>query len=300
MTIQIIHIEGPLKGEIQEFSEAKITFGRHPDCDVVFPADQQTISRNHAYLEREGNRYKLVDTSSNGTIVNSRPVKEVYLKNGDVITFSPNGPKVGFSATVTDLNKPLTDKPNPGASEHIEGPEPIKKSSVPEPSNNPRTPSATATASTSTGKVQPLPRSTPSETVKTDFHIQYGPTLQSFDTLPISIGSNPRNQLVLTTAGIADKHAMINFKDQKYVLTETSGKNLIRVNGQPIPSEYPMSSEDSILLTEQGPCFLYLNGGRLMQQEIELPPAAAPDENIIKEQPTKKNSSLLSKFFKRH
>jgi len=37
IVIQIIHIEGPLKGEIQDLSDSEISIGRHPSCHVQFP-----------------------------------------------------------------------------------------------------------------------------------------------------------------------------------------------------------------------------------------------------------------------
>ena len=55
------------------------------------------MSRKHAEIIREGNRFKLVDLSANGTFVNGKRVKEVYLKDGDVLTFAEGGPKVSFS-----------------------------------------------------------------------------------------------------------------------------------------------------------------------------------------------------------
>jgi len=57
--VQLVHIYGPMKGEIQEFSCHDITIGRHtpPLCDLQFPKDQVAISRNHARITRDGNRF---------------------------------------------------------------------------------------------------------------------------------------------------------------------------------------------------------------------------------------------------
>ena len=55
-----------------------------------------TLSRRHARIIREGNRFKIVDQSTNGTLVNGQLVPEAYLKDGDVITFSEGGPKISF------------------------------------------------------------------------------------------------------------------------------------------------------------------------------------------------------------
>lgn len=94
--VQLVHIGGPMKGEIQEFSESEISIGRHPSCQVQFPKDLTTISRKHAMIVREGNRFKMISQGPNGTFVNGKRLEEVYLKDGDVLTISENGPKVSF------------------------------------------------------------------------------------------------------------------------------------------------------------------------------------------------------------
>ena len=55
IVVQLVHIEGPLKGEIQEFLEPEISIGRHPSCQVQFPKDLTIISRKHGQIIREGN-----------------------------------------------------------------------------------------------------------------------------------------------------------------------------------------------------------------------------------------------------
>ena len=106
IVVQMIHIEGPLKGQIQEFSESTIPIGRHPSCLLKYPADFTIISRKHATILREGNRFKLVDTSANGTFVNGKRVKELYLEDGDVLTISEGGPKVSFLTEIREGEGP--------------------------------------------------------------------------------------------------------------------------------------------------------------------------------------------------
>jgi len=101
IVIQLVHILGPLKGEIQEFIEPPISIGRHPGCHVRFPADLAPVSRKHAEITREGNQFKLIDHSANGTFVNGKQVKEVLLKDGN------KGTLVQTQLTKTDPNYPL-------------------------------------------------------------------------------------------------------------------------------------------------------------------------------------------------
>lgn len=62
-----------------------VTIGRLPDCDVVI-ADPGA-SRRHAAIRLEGGDYVLADLgSTNGTLLNDRPVREQVLAGGDRIT----------------------------------------------------------------------------------------------------------------------------------------------------------------------------------------------------------------------
>ncbi len=112
--VQLIHIEGPMKGQILELSDHEINIGRHPSCQLKFPHDLNIISRKHATITRDGNRFKLTDRSSNGTIVNGRRIKETYLKDGDVLTISEGGPKISFLTRMGELSPiPQTEETPP-------------------------------------------------------------------------------------------------------------------------------------------------------------------------------------------
>ena len=102
ITVKLVHILGPLKGEIQDYSEPVITIGRSPSSHLCFPADLAIISRKHAEILREGNRFKLIDHSTNGTFVNGKRIKESYLKDGDVMMFAEGGPKVSFLTQIKE------------------------------------------------------------------------------------------------------------------------------------------------------------------------------------------------------
>lgn len=68
-------------------SKSKIIIGRNPECDVVLPLDQQSISRKHASIEKKGDSYILTDLgSSNGTFLNGkRVVGSVKITTSDLI-----------------------------------------------------------------------------------------------------------------------------------------------------------------------------------------------------------------------
>jgi pSer/pThr/pTyr-binding forkhead associated (FHA) protein len=96
IVMQLVHIFGPLKGEIQEFTDPVISIGRNPGCHLRFPAELTTISRKHAEIVREGNQFRLIDHSANGTFVNGKQVKEAVLRDGDVLELVRGGPRSVF------------------------------------------------------------------------------------------------------------------------------------------------------------------------------------------------------------
>ncbi len=86
------------QGESQEILVDQIELGRDQRCQVRFDESFQTVSRRHAAIVRDGDKWKLVQLSdTNSTFLNGRKVqKEWYLQNGDEIQLSVNGPKMGF------------------------------------------------------------------------------------------------------------------------------------------------------------------------------------------------------------
>ncbi len=75
----------------------KITFGRGNDNNIVFNGDQtQTISRNHATIYYENDRWMIADTSTNGTHLNGNTIIEGsnVLSDGDTIIFATSGEEI--------------------------------------------------------------------------------------------------------------------------------------------------------------------------------------------------------------
>lgn len=67
---------------------ARISIGRNPKS-VVF-LDSPLVSWNHAELVRVNGGHQLVDLrSTNGTLLNGRPVQQTMLKDGDIIQIGP-------------------------------------------------------------------------------------------------------------------------------------------------------------------------------------------------------------------
>jgi len=249
IVVQLVHIYGPLKGEIQEFSESMILIGRHPSCHVLFPKDVAIVSRKHAQIVREGNRFKLIDQSANGTFVNGKRVKEAYLKDGDVLIFAEGGPKVSFLTKIVERQHGIKDIPLPGLPQEPEIAE-VEKPSI----------------------AQAQSESNPAEGISIqEIHvplvIQFGPTIRSFKKLPVTIGKNPNCDLSMNHPAVLDRHAQFFFSQDQYCIKDLTGQMLISINGQPVNFQSPLTPEDLVALTPQGPTFRFLNGGRLAEIE---------------------------------
>jgi pSer/pThr/pTyr-binding forkhead associated (FHA) protein len=275
--VQLIHIQGPLKGQIQEVTDENISIGRHPTCHVQFPKDLSIVSRKHAEIVREGNRFKLIDKSTNGTYVNGKKIEEAYLKDGDVLMFSDGGPKVSF------LTKVLEDQPEAKTVDTAPAEKPAAHGpvSATPPQGMDQTPAAPVAEPPQTPVVTPpqeQPQARPAqvsiEKVQKPLIVQYGPTLNSYRELPVTIGSAPGNDMVLAHPAISDRHAQIFFSQNQYWIKDLTGENIVSLNSVPISLQAPLNPNDILALSSQGPRFTFLGEGRLA--EIEEPAKEQP------------------------
>ena len=292
--VQLIHILGPLKGEIQEFSESSISIGRHSSCQVRFPSELTNISRKHAEILREGNQFKLIDHSTNGTFLNGKTVKEAYLKNGDVLGISEGGPKISFLSQVRE--GPIESERNPLPPPKPEIPFPRE---LQEDREARREPPAK--------KLEPppprpqKPAEASAERVQVPLIVQYGPFLRSFKELPITIGRSPKCEFALEHPALSDRHAQVFFSQNQYWIKDLTGQKSVHINGQPIPFQAPLNVNDELALTPGGPVFRFLGEGRMAEA------AAPPTEESIKPEnqhpapdgkEAKKGPSVFKKFFR--
>lgn len=68
--------------------EETCTVGRNPACTIRIRRERTDISRLHATIAREGQRYRLTDHSSRGTFVNNQRVEgSRLLDSGDILGF---------------------------------------------------------------------------------------------------------------------------------------------------------------------------------------------------------------------
>jgi pSer/pThr/pTyr-binding forkhead associated (FHA) protein len=293
--VQLVHIAGPLKGEIQEISEPEIVIGRFSTCQVQFPKELAIISRRHATIIREGNRFRLTDESANGTYLNGKRVSQAHLNDGDVIMFAKDGPKLSF---LTKIEQTVA----PARTEHEKDPRPSTPSGVFPPLPERPPPSTPQKLdSHSSGSAASAPQKT-----KAPLVIQYGPTLQSYNELPITLGSHTDCDFVMHHPAVLQRHAQIFFSEDNYWIKDLTGKQSVLINNTPIDSQAILRPDDVLTLGNRGPGFRFLGGGRLAEiEQADSPQAADQVEGggesgglgKSKAQAPKKPSSLFRKFF---
>ena len=85
-------------GESQAIIVNFLELGRNKNCGVRFDETFKTVSRRHAAILKDGDKWKLITLSNtNSTFINGQKIdNEWYLQNGDEIQLSKNGPKLGF------------------------------------------------------------------------------------------------------------------------------------------------------------------------------------------------------------
>lgn len=304
IVVQIVHLHGPMKGQIQEITDDVIGIGRHPTCQVRFPADLAILSRKHAEIVRDGNRFKITDMSHNGTYVNGKRVTEAYLKSGDVLTFAEGGPKVSFLTQISEEVVAASDRPQEPLTQTppvVPPPvEPPKRREVREAREVPATPPPP----------KPEPRPVQQAPVSVEptvmpLVLQYGPTLRSYKQLPVTIGKHPNCQFAISHPALLDMHAQIFSVGEQYWVKDLTGRSLVRINGEPIGLQGMLSSGDNVALTPQGPVFRYLGEGRFAEVEEapevkgEAPSSETGEKRDLEgqEKPAAERKSVLKRFF---
>jgi pSer/pThr/pTyr-binding forkhead associated (FHA) protein len=84
---RIVIRKGPGSGHVVPLSAARVTIGRAGESDVSLQGDW-CASRRHCEMLRRGDNWSIVDVgSTNGTLVNGRPIsRPTLLQDGDIVS----------------------------------------------------------------------------------------------------------------------------------------------------------------------------------------------------------------------
>ncbi|HIJ88279.1 MAG TPA: FHA domain-containing protein [Desulfuromonadales bacterium] len=305
--IQLIHIQGSLKGEISTFVTDQVTIGRQQNCSVKFPPAEEGVSRNHATIQREGNQFRLIDTSTYGTFVNGKRAGEAtFLRSGDVLEIGPGGPKVSFHAEITEETSANANKP-PALVPQADPvrPQVSARTVHDEPLRDP------ATETPPQRQPQPIQPTTPIqaravlpvEKTKAPLVIQFGPIIKSYNELPVVIGSDAGADFVLQYPGISTRHLQLFYSCGEYWVKNLAGACIVAVNQKKMDSEVQLKPFDEIECCPGGPTFRYIGEGRLVEVEQNPSsswPAQEAHSSAFQDNPLPKmeEGGFFSKFVK--
>lgn len=235
ITIQLVHLSGPLEGNIQHFSRFPVLIGRHPDCHARFGKNVSTLSRHHARIDCQGDRFRIVDTSTNGTYVNGKRIADVYLKDGDEITFSVDGPKASFLIQMES-----------------------QSGSGPSSRDTARWESE---ADLTIGPGFEIPV----VITNTPLLIQFEGAQQVFDSLPVTLGSNATCDCVISRDNIRGHHLQIFVNQGDFYVKDLTGMEMVTINGRPVNEQSVLARGATVSLGKQGPRFRLIGDGTLVE-----------------------------------
>lgn len=125
----IVSIDGVVIKEVQ-LTKDRTTLGRRPYNDVVI--DNLAVSGEHAAVLMSGNEVQLEDlNSTNGTYVNSRPIRRQVLRHNDMVEIGKY--KIKFLHEVQDNADVRVSAPMPVGAAVSGGPAPAPRADAPTP-----------------------------------------------------------------------------------------------------------------------------------------------------------------------
>ncbi|EDM73619.1 sigma-54 dependent transcriptional regulator, Fis family protein [Plesiocystis pacifica SIR-1] len=81
---RLVVLSGSMRGHEIDITSEVVRIGKSRQCEVTLP--DESVSRTHAELRREGDSYRLLDrASTNGTFVSGSRIADAWLRPGDVI-----------------------------------------------------------------------------------------------------------------------------------------------------------------------------------------------------------------------
>ena len=218
----ILSMDGLVLKEIT-LTKERMTIGRRPTNDIQI--DNLAISGEHAAVVTILNDSFLEDlNSTNGTLVNSQPIKKHFLKNGDIVELGKYKLKYiteQAQQADPDYEKTMVLRPN------------MLKPQAPTP---PASPQSAGEFAAQRPQTPPIPPVAP----------------QALGAIQILNGANAGRELeltkTLTTLGKPGVQvAVIARRPQGYFVTHVEGEKFPALNGQSLDSQaHPLKDHDVI------------------------------------------------------
>src|SRR6185503_19187099 len=231
---------------------SSLVFGRDASCDVVVPG--KDVSRRHAEIVQTPKGYLIVDSSTNGTMVNDVRIEgQRLLARADVITIGEE--KFRFYADTAAAAPPPATAPAP--------PPPPENPSPPSPPSSPSSASSPTQGSAPAGKLRetvhgmpaaPRPSSAPLGNLLVRSGSLKGQRL-AIKTPVVNIGRADYNDLVLPDESVSTTHAKLQRREGVWVLVDLDSTNGTFVDGDQIKGEVPLAPGATVRFGEIGTVF---------------------------------------------
>ena len=240
-------------GREYSIAGSSLVFGRDASCDVVVPG--KDVSRRHAEIVQTPKGYLIVDSSTNGTMVNEVRIEgQRLLARADVITIGEE--KFRFYA---DTAAPAPPAPQPASPPPPENPAPP----APPASAGPPPPLPPTQGSTPAAKLRetvhgmpaaPRPSSAPLGNLVVRSGSLKGQRL-AIRTPVVNIGRADYNDLVLPDESVSTTHAKLQRREGVWILVDLDSTNGTFVDGDQIKGEVPLAPGATVRFGEIGTVF---------------------------------------------
>jgi pSer/pThr/pTyr-binding forkhead associated (FHA) protein len=258
---------------------SSLVFGRDAACDVVVPG--KDVSRRHAEIVQTPKGYLIVDSSTNGTMVNDVRIEgQRLLARADVITIGEE--KFRFYA---DTAAPAPPTPPPAPAPPV----------PPTPPSAPENPPLPSTQGSGGGAAPGRLRETvhgmpaaprPSSAALASFLVRSGALKGqrlSVKTPVVNIGRADYNDLVFPDESVSTTHAKLQRREGVWVLVDLDSTNGTFIDGDQIKGEAPLAPGANVRFGEVGTVFeptdesagVAKGGGTRVMEVMTMSPAPA-------------------------
>ncbi|MDH5545362.1 MAG: FHA domain-containing protein [Gammaproteobacteria bacterium] len=234
ISVQLIHIDGPYKGKIDEFNQDSISIGRDQDNDVVFPAELRSISRHHARLIRQGDQFLFLSLGKNSCLMNQTALDERTIQSGDIIWLTQNGPRISF---LTRTHTPSQNKSQTSQHDKL-----VQHS---------------------------LKAFEEKKNQKTEFTFQYDTTIKSMTKALVRLGSSADADFRIDHPCVSPIQSEIIFRSNEFYIRDISNRGTTLLNGEKIFPEALLQANDIITLGKDGIKMRFLGTGRFSELPVE-------------------------------
>ena len=221
---------------------SSLVFGRDATCDVVVPG--KDVSRRHAEIVQTPKGYLIVDSSTNGTMVNDVRIEgQRLLARADVITIGEE--KFRFYA---DTAAPAPPAPQPAP------PPPPEPPATPLPPTQGSAPAAKLRETVHGMPAAPRPSAAPLGNLLIRSGSLKGQRL-AVRTPVVNIGRADYNDLVIPDESVSTTHAKLQRREGVWVLIDLDSTNGTFVDGDQIKGEVPLAPGATVRFGEIGTVF---------------------------------------------